>query len=88
MQPLRTVFPDWAVTGSEGRERRFLSSINIDPAAQETNNFAHAALAGNEASESALKNTTWKMPNLPSQGSVPPDGGVSAVRSAREKAFQ
>jgi len=39
MQPLRTTFPDWAVTGSEGRERRFLSSINLDPPAQEDMNF-------------------------------------------------
>jgi 2-oxoglutarate ferredoxin oxidoreductase subunit alpha len=35
MQPLKTEFPDWAVSGAKGRERRFLTSINLDPAAQE-----------------------------------------------------
>lgn len=35
MQPLKTEFPDWAVTGAIGRERRFLTSINLDPASQE-----------------------------------------------------
>ncbi len=39
MQPLKTSFPDWAVSGSDGRERRFLSSINLDPPAQEDMNF-------------------------------------------------
>jgi 2-oxoglutarate ferredoxin oxidoreductase subunit alpha len=39
MQPMKTTFPDWAVTGSEGRKRRFLSSINLDPPMQEEMNF-------------------------------------------------
>jgi 2-oxoglutarate/2-oxoacid ferredoxin oxidoreductase subunit alpha len=32
MQPLRTVHPDWAVDGAEGRKKRNLSSIYINPA--------------------------------------------------------
>lgn len=39
MQPLKMKFPDWAVSGADGRERRYLSSINLDPAAQEVTNF-------------------------------------------------
>src|SRR5512143_1214933 len=31
MQPLKTMFPEWAVRGAEGRERRTLSSIYINP---------------------------------------------------------
>ncbi len=38
-QPLKTSFPDWATNGSERRERRYLTSINLDPAAQEVTNF-------------------------------------------------
>ena len=38
-QPLKTVFPDWATTGAEGRERRVLTSINLDPQKQEEMNF-------------------------------------------------
>jgi 2-oxoglutarate ferredoxin oxidoreductase subunit alpha len=37
--PLKTVFPDWATTGAEGRSKRILTSINLDPAAQEVTNF-------------------------------------------------
>jgi 2-oxoglutarate/2-oxoacid ferredoxin oxidoreductase subunit alpha len=39
MQPLKTTFPDWAVTGCEGRERRFLSSIYLSPPEEEVTNF-------------------------------------------------
>lgn len=38
MQALKKNFPDWAVNGAEGRERRFLTSINLDPIAQEEMN--------------------------------------------------
>ncbi len=39
MQPLKTQFPDWAVRGAEGRERRFLSSIYIKPEEEEVTNM-------------------------------------------------
>lgn len=39
MRPLRTEHPDWAVRGALGRERRFLSSIYIDPVDEEVTNF-------------------------------------------------
>ncbi len=39
MKPLRTTTPEWAVNGSEGRQRRFLSSIYLNPPEQEVTNF-------------------------------------------------
>ncbi|MHB0923750.1 MAG: 3-methyl-2-oxobutanoate dehydrogenase subunit VorB [Bellilinea sp.] len=38
-QPMRSVYPDWAVTGADGRERRFLSSIYLDPPQEEQANL-------------------------------------------------
>ncbi len=35
MKPLPTTIPDWAVSGCKGRERRVLTSINMDAPAQE-----------------------------------------------------
>ncbi|MHC1782680.1 MAG: 3-methyl-2-oxobutanoate dehydrogenase subunit VorB [Anaerolineaceae bacterium] len=35
----KTSFPDWAVTGCEGRERRFLSSIYLSPPEEEVTNL-------------------------------------------------
>jgi 2-oxoglutarate ferredoxin oxidoreductase subunit alpha len=39
MQPMKTTYPDWATTGALGRERRMLSSINLNPADMEVTNF-------------------------------------------------
>jgi len=39
MQPVRTEYPDWAVRGAEGREKRILSSIYIDPVDEEVMNY-------------------------------------------------
>jgi 2-oxoglutarate ferredoxin oxidoreductase subunit alpha len=39
MQPMKTVFPDWSVRGAEGRERRFLSSIYLNPPDEEKTNL-------------------------------------------------
>lgn len=39
MQPIKRVRPDWAVTGAEGRERRILSSIYLDPDEEEKTNL-------------------------------------------------
>jgi 2-oxoglutarate ferredoxin oxidoreductase subunit alpha len=87
MQPLRTVFPDWAVTGSEGRERRFLSSINIDPAAQEKTNFRlmrrWQEVEANEVryKEYYMEDARFAVTGFGSTGRV----ALSAVRSAREE---
>jgi 2-oxoglutarate/2-oxoacid ferredoxin oxidoreductase subunit alpha len=39
MKPLKNTEPDWAVTGAEGRERRVLSSIYLDPEEEEALNL-------------------------------------------------
>lgn len=39
MRPIKSVYPDWAVRGAEGRERRILSSIYINPEEEEVTNI-------------------------------------------------
>jgi 2-oxoglutarate/2-oxoacid ferredoxin oxidoreductase subunit alpha len=39
MAPIKTERPDWAVTGSEGRDQRILSSIYIKPEEEEVANY-------------------------------------------------
>lgn len=39
MQPLHKERPNWATTGAKGRERRFLSSIYLNPPEEEAANF-------------------------------------------------
>jgi 2-oxoglutarate ferredoxin oxidoreductase subunit alpha len=39
MRPLKTEYPDWAVRGAEGREKRILSSIYIKPEDEEVTNL-------------------------------------------------
>jgi 2-oxoglutarate ferredoxin oxidoreductase subunit alpha len=39
MKPLKTVFPEWATRGSQGHERRVLSSIYLDPPQEEEANL-------------------------------------------------
>ncbi len=39
MKPLKTVYPEWAVRGAENRNRRFLSSIYLDPPQEEEANL-------------------------------------------------
>ncbi|MBI3157975.1 MAG: 3-methyl-2-oxobutanoate dehydrogenase subunit VorB [Chloroflexi bacterium] len=39
MQPLRKGTPDWAITGEPGRPRRLLTSIYLQPEAEETTNI-------------------------------------------------
>lgn len=85
MQPLKTKFPDWAVTGSEGRDRRFLSSINLDPAAQERMNFRvmrrWQEIEANEVcyKEYYMEGARFVVTGFGSTGRV----ALSAVRAAR-----
>ena len=39
MRPVKKVYPDWAVRGAEGRERRFLTSIYMKPEDEEVTNI-------------------------------------------------
>ena len=87
MQPLKTSFPDWAVTGAEGRDRRFLSSINLDPAAQEVMNFRvmrrWQEVEANEVryKEYFMEDAKFVVTGFGSTGRV----ALSAVRAAREE---
>lgn len=90
MQPIKTVFPDWAVTGSEGRERRYLSSINIDPNAQEVTNFRvmrrWQEIEANEVrfKEYFMDDAELVVTGFGSGGRV----ALSAVRAAREEGIK
>ena len=90
MQPLKTSFPDWAVTGSEGRERRFLSSINLDPAAQEVTNFRllrrWQEVEANEVryKEYYMDDAEYVVTGFGSAGRV----ALSAVRAARAEGIK
>jgi 2-oxoglutarate ferredoxin oxidoreductase subunit alpha len=39
MRPLKTIYPDWAVRGAQGGKNKILTSIYIDPPAEEIVNF-------------------------------------------------
>ncbi len=39
MQPVKSVYPDWAVRGAEGRENRILTSIYLQPDQEEVTNL-------------------------------------------------
>jgi 2-oxoglutarate ferredoxin oxidoreductase subunit alpha len=39
MQPLKTVYPDWATRGAEGRPQRILTSIYLQPELEEVTNI-------------------------------------------------
>jgi 2-oxoglutarate/2-oxoacid ferredoxin oxidoreductase subunit alpha len=85
MQPLRTTFPDWAVGGAEGRPKRILSSINLNPPEQERTNLRLARrwqqVQANEVryKEYYLDDAKFAVVGFGSAGRV----ALSAVRAAR-----
>jgi 2-oxoglutarate ferredoxin oxidoreductase subunit alpha len=90
MQPVKTELPDWAVSGAEGRDRRFLSSINLDPAAQEVMNFRvmrrWQEIDANEVryKEYFMDDAELVVTGFGSSGRV----ALSAVRAAREEGIK
>jgi len=90
MKPLKKDIPDWAVTGSEGRERRYLSSINLDPNAQEVMNFRvmrrWQEIEANEIryKEYYMDDAELVVTGFGSGGRV----ALSAVRAAREEGIK
>jgi len=90
MQPLRTQFPDWAVSGCEGRERRILTSIYLDPPAEERTNLRLAArwqqVEANEIryKEYFLDDADFVVVGYGSTGRV----ALSAVRAARAEGIK
>lgn len=85
MQPLKTVFPEWATTGAEGRPRRFLTSINLNPPDQEITNFRLSRrwqqVQANEVryKEYYLDDAKYVVVGFGSSGRI----ALSAVRAAR-----
>jgi 2-oxoglutarate ferredoxin oxidoreductase subunit alpha len=83
--PLKTDVPEWAVTGCEGRERRFLTSINLDPPAQEATNLRLARnwqnITANEIRYKTyfLEDARYVVVGFGSAGRI----ALSAVRAAR-----
>jgi len=85
MQPMKKEFPDWAVNGAEGRERRFLTSINLNPKEQEVTNFRlldrWAQVEANEIryKEYFMEDAKYAVVAYGSSGRI----SLSAVRAAR-----
>ena len=84
-KPMRTVYPDWAVTGAKGRERRILSSIYLDPPLEEKANY-RILKRWQEVRANEMRYKTYYMDDAKfavvgfgSAGRV----ALSAVRSAR-----
>jgi 2-oxoglutarate ferredoxin oxidoreductase subunit alpha len=90
MQPMKTKFADWAVTGSEGRERRFLTSINLNPQKQEELNFRlmrrWQEIEANEVryKEYYMDDAEFVVAGFGSTGRV----ALSAVRTARAEGIK
>jgi 2-oxoglutarate ferredoxin oxidoreductase subunit alpha len=85
MRPLRKEYPSWSVRGAEGRERRILSSIYIDPINEEVMNYRLMCLwteiEANEVRYKSYKldDAEYAVIGFGTAGRV----ALSAVRSAR-----
>jgi 2-oxoglutarate ferredoxin oxidoreductase subunit alpha len=90
MMPLKTTIPDWAVTGAEGRERRFLTSIFLDPSEEEQTNIRLACrwqeIKKHEVrfKEYYLDDAEFLVVGFGSAGRV----ALSAVRQARSEGIR
>ena len=90
MMPIKTVTPDWAVTGAIGRERRFLSSIYLNPPEEELANLRIARrwceVQANEVryKEYYLEDAEFVVIGFGSAGRV----ALSAVRQARAEGIK
>jgi 2-oxoglutarate/2-oxoacid ferredoxin oxidoreductase subunit alpha len=85
MRPLKTVYPDWAVRGSQGDQRHVLSSILMAPAEEEVFNF-HLSRKWRDIKEKEIRYKEYFMDGarfaivgFGSAGRV----ALSAVRAAR-----
>jgi len=90
MQELRTDYPDWAVRGAQNRERRILSSIYIDPNAEEVLNYRLMQrwneIQSNEVryKEYHLEDAEFAIIGFGTAGRV----ALSAVRAARAEGIR
>jgi 2-oxoglutarate ferredoxin oxidoreductase subunit alpha len=90
MKPLKTSYPDWAVRGAQGRERRILSSIYIDPKDEEVTNYrlmqTWEQIQANEIryKEYHLDDAEIAVVGYGTAGRI----SLSAVRAAREEGLK
>lgn len=90
MRPMEHSIPDWAVAGVPGRERRLLSSIYLDPPAEEETNLRllrrWQKIAANEVryKEYFLDDAEYLVIGFGSTGRV----ALSAVRAARAEGIR
>ncbi len=90
MQPLKNDVPDWAVSGCKGRERRFLSSIYMEPVAEEVANFRlqrrWQEICANEVrfKEYYMDDAEYAIIGFGSAGRI----SLSAVRAARAEGIK
>jgi 2-oxoglutarate ferredoxin oxidoreductase subunit alpha len=90
MQPLRTQYADWAVTGLPGRDRRMLSSIYLDPIEEEKTNLRlmrrWQEVQANEVryKQYFLEDADFVVMGFGSSGRV----ALSAVRAARAEGIK
>jgi 2-oxoglutarate ferredoxin oxidoreductase subunit alpha len=86
-QPLKTEIPEWAVRGTDGGEKRVLTSINLDPPAQEVMNLRlmkrWQEIEKNEVRYKGyyLEDAEYVVVGFGTAGRI----SLSAVRAAREK---
>jgi 2-oxoglutarate ferredoxin oxidoreductase subunit alpha len=89
-QPIKTEIPDWAVRGIPGRGKHVLTSINIDPPAQERNNIRLMThwqqVEANEVRYKGyyLEDAEYLVVGYGTAGRI----SLSAVRAAREKGLK
>ncbi len=87
MRPVREARPDWAVYGARGRERRFLTSIYLDPPQEEATNIRllkrWQEVQANEVrvKEYFMEDARYVVVGFGSAGRV----ALSAVRAARSE---
>lgn len=90
MKPVMMRTPDWATYGSEGRDRRFLTSIFLDPPTQEKINFRlefrWQEIKANEVQykEYFLDDAEYAIVAFGTAGRI----ALSAVRAARAKGIK
>ena len=90
MQPLKTEIPDWAVRGAVDGEKRILTSINLDPPAQEVMNLRLMTrwqeIEKNEVRYKGyyLEDAEFVVVGFGTAGRI----SLSAVRTAREKGIK
>ena len=90
MKPAIMRTPDWATYGSEGRKRRFLSSIYLDPPQQEKTNFRlerrwqEIKATEVQYKEYYLDDAEYAVVGFGTSGRI----ALSAVRAARAKGIK